>query len=45
MCGSRLRSEAVKGSSLSLERVNDIKRCDGLSLCVFGIGDGVADDV
>ena len=29
---------------MTLERINDIERCDGLSLGVFRVGDGVADD-
>jgi len=38
-------TEAVEGSSLSLESVDDIKSSDGLSAGVFGVGDGVPDDV
>jgi hypothetical protein len=29
---------------LTLERIDDIERCDSLSLGVFGVGDRVADD-
>jgi hypothetical protein len=35
----------VEGSALSLERVDDIERSDGLSLCVFSVGDRVSNDV
>ena len=38
-------TETVKGSSLSLESVNDIKGSDGLPAGVFGVGDGVTDNV
>lgn len=38
-------AEAVEGAALSLESVDDIESGDGLSLGVFGVGDGVTDDV
>lgn len=41
----RLSAESVKGSSLSLQSVDDIERGDGLSLGVFSVGDGISDDV
>ena len=39
-----LTTETVEGATLALERIDDVKRRDGLSLGVLGIGDGVADD-
>ena len=41
----RSAAEAVKGAALSLESVHDIESGDGLALGVFGVGDGVTDDV
>ena len=38
-------AEAVEGSALSLESVDDVDGGDGLSLSVLGVGDGVPDDV
>ena len=38
-------AETVEGSALSLERVDDIESSDSLSLGVFGVHNGVADDV
>ena len=38
-------AEAVEGSALSLESVDDVDGGDGLSLGVLGVGDGVTDDV
>ena len=38
-------AEAVEGSALSLESVDDIDGGDGLALGVLGVGDGVTDDV
>ena len=40
-----LSAETVEGSSLSLERVDDVERGDGLSLGVLSVGDRVSDDV
>ena len=41
----RSAAEAVESSALSLESVDDIDGGDRLSLGVFGVGDGVTDDV
>ena len=41
---SRLTTEPVQSSSLSLECIDDIKRCDCLPLSVLGVCDGVSDD-
>ena len=40
----RLTTETVKGTALSLQGVDNVERCDGLSLGVLGVGDGVTDD-
>ena len=40
-----LTSESVKGASLSLEGVHDVKSGDGLAASVLGVGDSVSDDV
>jgi hypothetical protein len=40
-----LTTEAVKGASLALECVYNIKGGDGLSAGVLSVGDGVSDDV
>ena len=40
-----LSTEAVEGAALALESVDDIHSSDGLALGVFGVGDGIADDV
>ena len=42
---SRLGTETVEGSALSLEGVDDVEGSDGLPLGVFGVGDRVTDDV
>ena len=39
-----LSTETVEGTALSLQRVNDVERCDGLALGVLGVGDGITDD-
>lgn len=39
-----LSTETVQGAALSLESIDNIERSDGLSLGVFGVGDGVSDD-
>ena len=39
-----LTTESVDGASLTLESVYDVEGCDGLSLGVFGVGDGIADN-
>ena len=38
-------AETVERAALSLERVDDVKRSDGLALGVLGVGDRVPDDV
>ena len=38
-------TEAVESASLSLESVDDVEGSDGLSAGVFGVGDGVPDNV
>ena len=40
-----LSSESVKGTSLTLEGIDDIHSGDSLPLGVFGVGDGVPDHV
>jgi hypothetical protein len=40
-----LTTESVEGASLTLERVDDVHRGDGLSARVLGVGDGITDDV
>ena len=40
-----LTSESVEGTSLPLEGVDNVHGGDGLPLGVFGVGDGVPDDV
>ena len=42
LCSS---AETVEGSALSLESVDDIESSDSLSLGVFSVHNGVADDV
>ena len=45
-CGwASLTSESVEGTSLPLEGVDNVHGGDGLPLGVFGVGDGVPDDV
>jgi hypothetical protein len=39
-----LATETVKGTALALECVDDIEGGDSLSLGVFGVGDGIAND-
>ena len=38
-------AETVEGSALSLERIDDIESSDSLSLGVFSVHNGVANDV
>ena len=40
-----LTSESVQGASLPLESIDDIHGGDGLPLGVFGVGDGIPDDI
>ncbi len=44
-CWSCLTAEAVQGTALPLQSVDHIHGGDGLPLGVFGVGDGVTDDV
>lgn len=37
-------TETIDGSALSLECVDDVHSCDGLSAGVLSVGDGVTDD-
>lgn len=39
-----LTTETVEGTALSLQSVDDIEGGDGLTLGVFGIGDGITND-
>jgi hypothetical protein len=43
--GLLLATEAVQSSTLSLQGVHDVHSGDSLSLGVFGIGDGISNDV
>ena len=40
-----LTSESVQGASLPLEGIDHVHGGDGLPLGVFGVGDGIPDDV
>ena len=40
-----LTSESVEGTSLSLESIDNIHGGNGLPLGVFGVGDGVSDNI
>merc|ERR1711956_190611 len=40
-----LSTESVQGTSLPLEGIDDIHSGDSLPLGVFGLGDGITDDV
>ena len=40
-----LTSESVEGTSLTFEGIDDIHSGDSLPLGVFGVGDGITDDV
>ena len=42
---SGLTAEAVQGASLPLQGIDDVHGSDSLAFGVFGVGDGVADDV
>lgn len=39
-----LTTKTVQSATLSLQCVDDIKRCDGLALSVLGVSDGIAND-
>ena len=43
--GHCLTSETVQGLSLTLEGVDNVHSGDGLAAGVFGVGDGITDDV
>lgn len=40
-----LTAKTVQGTSLTLQRIDDVHGRDGLSLGVFRVGDGITDDV
>ena len=40
-----LTAEAVESTALAFECVDDVHGSDGLALGVFGVGDGIPDDV
>jgi len=40
-----LTAESVEGTSLPLEGIDNVHSGDGLPLGVFGVGDGIPDDV
>ena len=40
-----LSTETVEGSSLPFEGVDDVQSGDGFSFGVFGVGNGIPDDV
>lgn len=42
---AHLATETVEGAALPLEGVHDVHSGDGLSAGVFGVGDGILDDV
>lgn len=41
---ANLTSESVDGLALPLESVDNVERCDGLSLSVFRVSDGISND-
>jgi hypothetical protein len=43
-CIGDLSTETVEGTALALESVNNVEGCDGLSLGVLSVGDGITDD-
>ena len=40
-----LTAETVQSAALAFQSIDDIHSGDGLALGVFGVGDGIADDV
>jgi len=40
-----LTAESVEGTALTLQGIDDIHGGDGLPLGVFGVGDGITDDI
>ena len=45
LSGVSLTSESVEGASLPLESIDNIHGGDSLPLGMFGVGDGIPDDV
>ena len=45
MASKRLTTESVKGSSLSLQSIDDIEGGDSLALGMFSVGNRVADHI
>ena len=43
--GENLTAEAVQGTSLAFQGIDHIHGCDGLSLGVLGVSDGISDDI
>jgi hypothetical protein len=41
---NRLTTEAVEGTALALESIDDVEGGDSLALGVLGVGDGIAND-
>jgi hypothetical protein len=41
---TRLTTETIKGTALTLESVDNVEGGDGLSLGVLGVCDGITDD-
>jgi len=39
-----LTTETIEGTALSLEGIDDVQRCDSLSLGMFSVCDSVSDD-
>ena len=44
MSARHLTTEAVEGTALALESVDNVEGGDGLALGVLSVGDGVTDD-
>ena len=44
MTARHLATEAVEGTALALESVDNVEGGDGLALGVLSVGDGVTDD-
>ena len=40
-----LSSKSVEGPALTLEGIDDVKGCDGLTACVLGVGHSIPDDI
>ena len=43
--GENLTSKSVEGTSLAFQSIDHVHGCDGLPLSVFGVGDGITDDI